>query len=106
MLAYRAMLSAETKANLLKLIDKKIDCYMNDGLSIEWELKHLAKKGEYDGSSVVRGATISAESGFLGFAASADAFPYKEDFKQPYLKALRELKASGKVEKIIRQYMR
>ncbi|OMH29201.1 ABC transporter substrate-binding protein [Motiliproteus sp. MSK22-1] len=95
-----------TSANLLKLIDGKLDCYMNDGLSIEWELKKLAKKGEYDGSSIQKSDVISSENGYLGFATNGDAFPYKDDFKAKYLKILKELKESGKIDRIIRQYVR
>ncbi len=94
-----------TPANLLKLIAGRIDCYMNDGLSIQWELKKLAKEGRYDGSSVIKGTTISAEQGYLGFAVNAENFPYKQDFKEKYLSILKKMKASGEIQTIINDFV-
>ena len=42
-----------TPKNLLKLIAGRVDCYMNDALSIQWELKKLQKEGKYNGSTIV-----------------------------------------------------
>ena len=50
-----------TPKNLLKLIAGRVDCYMNDALSIQWGLKKLQKEGKYNGSTIVEGATISSD---------------------------------------------
>ena len=94
-----------TPNNLLKLIAGRVDCYMNDALSIQWELKQLAKEGRYDGNSLLQGATISAEQGFLGFAVNSNRFPYKEEFKQQYLNILKKMKESGEIQKIIEEFV-
>ncbi|MDE1464303.1 substrate-binding periplasmic protein [Spartinivicinus poritis] len=90
--------------NLLKLINGRIDCYINDALSIEWELNQLKQKGKYKGSGIVRGATISGEYGYLGFTKKGDAFSYLEKFKEEYHKNLEEMKSNGEVDKIIKKY--
>jgi len=94
-----------TPANLKKLIGGRVDCYMNDGLSIQWELKQLQAKGAYDGSSLSKGTTISAEQGYLGFATDGSKFPYKDSFKQEYLKQLKTMKESGELQQIVDQYL-
>lgn len=95
-----------TPKNLLKLIAGRVDCYMNDGLSIQWELKKLQSEGKYDGASLVKGATISAEQGFLGFATEGGKFAYKDDFKQQYLKVLKQMKESGEIDTIIADFLK
>ncbi|NOH71328.1 ABC transporter substrate-binding protein [Vibrio pectenicida] len=95
-----------TPKNLLKLIAGRVDCYMNDALSIQWELKKLQKEGKYNGQSLVEGATISSEQGFLGIATKAGKFPFKDDFKSQYHKILSEMKASGEVDQIIQKFVK
>lgn len=94
-----------TPKNLLKLIAGRIDCYMNDALSIQWELKKLQNEGKYDGQSVVEGATISSEQGFLGIVTNGADFPYKEGFKAEYHKILNQMKQSGEIDKIVNDFI-
>lgn len=94
-----------TPKNLLKLIAGRVDCYMNDALSIQWELKKLKNEGKYDGSSVVEAATISSEQGFLGIVTDGTNYPYKDSFKVEYHKVLGEMKASGELDKIISDFI-
>ena len=95
-----------TPKNLLKLIAGRVDCYMNDVLSIQWELKKLQKEGKYNGQSLVEGATISSDQGFLGIASKAGKFPFKDDFKSQYHKILSEMKISGEVDQIIQKFVK
>ena len=95
-----------TPKNLLKLIAGRVDCYMNDALSIQWELKKLQNEGKYDGQSVVEGATISSEQGFLGFATNGGKFPFKDDFKAQYHKILSGMKESGEVDQIVNDFIK
>jgi len=95
-----------TPQNLLKLIAGRIDCYMNDALSIKWELKKLENEGKYDGVSLIQGATISSEQGFLGFTTNDTQFPYKKDFKKQYINILKKMKANGEIQKIINDFIK
>lgn len=98
---------SETKGNdknLLKLINKRIDCYINDALSIEWELGNLKKAGKYSGSGITRGATVSGNFGYLGFTKNSGKFKFLNDFKGKYHIQLEKLKKDGKVDEIIKSY--
>ncbi|GLQ31557.1 substrate-binding periplasmic protein [Litoribrevibacter albus] len=94
-----------TSKNLLKLIAGRIDCYMNDGLSIQWELKALQNQGKYNGLSVKKGAVISSEQGFLGFATDGSKFPYKDTFKEKFHAVLNQMKSSGRVQQVIDEFI-
>jgi len=78
---------------------------MNDALSIKWELKKLENEGKYDGVSLIQGATISSEQGFLGFTTKDAQFPYKEDFKKQYINILKKMKANGEIQKVINSFI-
>ncbi|MGK0273145.1 MAG: polar amino acid transport system substrate-binding protein [Cocleimonas sp.] len=95
-----------TNNNLKKLIHRRVDCYLNDGLSIEWALKQLKEKGVYNGSGVSKALTISAEQGYLGFATNGNQFSYKNDFTKKYNFIVNEMKSSGEVDKIIANFLK
>jgi len=95
-----------TPQNLLKLIAGRVDCYMNDALSIKWELKKLENEGKYDGVSLTQGATISSEQGVLGFTSKDARFPYKEDFKNQYINLLKKMKTNGEIQEIINDFIK
>lgn len=94
-----------TPRSLLALINGQVDCYMNDKISIQWELKKLIKEGRYDGVSLKKSAVISQEFGYLGFSSSGSRYPYKNDFKQQYLKILNKMKASGEIDQIVKRFL-
>ena len=71
-----------TPRSLLRLINGHVDCYMNDAISIQWELNKLMKEGRYDGRNVKESAIISQEHGYLGFSTSGARYPFKNDFKK------------------------
>ena len=96
------------RANLQKLLRRRIDCYFNDRISILAELAQMQRDGLYDaeGSAPpVEGPTISVEYGHVGFSDRTGArFPYKEDFAQQLDAALDHLRRSGEIERIVRRY--
>jgi len=94
-----------TPNSLLKLIAGQVDCYMNDAISIQWELKKLMKEGRYDGESILKSAMISAEQGYLGFASSGTRYPFKNDFKKRYLTILKRMKDSGEIDVIVKRFL-
>lgn len=98
------------RANLQKLLRRRIDCYFNDRISILAELAQMQRDGLYDaeGSApIVEGPTISVESGHVGFSSSdGGRFPFKEDFVRQLDAALIELRQSGEIERIVRRYTR
>lgn len=94
-----------TSKNLQKLIAERVDCYMNDALSIEWELKALMKRGKYNGLSVKKAVVISSEQGYLGFVSDDSRFPFKDKFKARFYSILHEMKGTGRIQKIIDDFI-
>jgi polar amino acid transport system substrate-binding protein len=95
-----------TSKNLQKLISGRIDCYLNDALSIEWELKQLQKSGTYTGTGVSKALVISAEQGYLGFVTDGSKFAFKDDFKKQYNEVLSQMKDSGEIKKIVDEFLK
>ena len=94
-----------TERNLLKLISGRTHCYMNDAISIRWDLKKLQNEGHYDGKSIIEGAVISSEQGYLGIITDGQNYPFKQDFAKQYHKVLAEMKRKGEIEKIVSQFV-
>lgn len=100
-----------SRANLLKLGLRRTDCYMNDRLSILWELKKLKAKREYDEGGrharLVEGATISIEQGFLGFTnTDKGKFPFKEDFKKKFDIIIYDMRRNGELQRIVNDFVK
>lgn len=92
-----------TVSNLKKLILKRLDCYINDRLSILAELKTLEKSKAYDGSSIVEAATLSIEQGFLGVAtkgASSQDLSFLEKFNSVII----DMKKDGSIDTIVKNH--
>ena len=95
--------SKGNRKNLLKLDAGRIDCFINDALSIEWELSLMKKQGQYN-SGIIRGATINSENGYLGLTKLSEKYSYLEDFKEQYHQHLKSMKDNGEIDKIIEKY--
>ncbi|MDA9004045.1 transporter substrate-binding domain-containing protein [bacterium] len=93
----------ETKAILNRLIKGGIDCYINDRLSVLFELKEMQQQGAYDGDSIKPSVTMSAEKVFIGVTKKTDKYPYTVDFVKQFNKALNEMKTDGTLDKIINE---
>ncbi|MDN3611799.1 substrate-binding periplasmic protein [Vibrio ostreicida] len=94
------------RPNLLNLHDKKTDCYINDRISILWEISQMANENLLPSDwQPTLGAIVSAEQGYLGFTNQApQAFPYKKDFVDKFNTALITLQQQGEIQKIINSY--
>jgi len=91
-----------TTANLKKLINKRLDCYVNDRLSIKYELAKLQKAGLYDGKSIVETHTLSTEKAYLGINVKANA--EIKAFLTRFNQQIESMKANGEIEKIVARY--
>ena len=96
------------RANLQKLIHRRIDCYFNERLSILAELAQMRRDGllgEAETGAIVEGPIISMENSYVGFSDRSGArFPYKEDFVRQLNAALERLRQSGEIERIVQRY--
>ena len=92
--------------NIRKLKFRRIDGYLNDKMSTIWTISKLKSEiSDLDITSFNWGPTISKEKAYVGFAANASKFPYKEDFVKKLDKILKEMVESGEVSKIVDEYL-
>jgi polar amino acid transport system substrate-binding protein len=89
-------------ANLKKLINNRINCYVNDRLSILYQLKKMVGRGEYDGSSIVETHVLGIEKGYLAINKGADA--EVKAFIERFNGVIDGMKSSGKIDEIISKY--
>ncbi|HAT31482.1 MAG TPA: hypothetical protein DCW29_11705 [Janthinobacterium sp.] len=97
-----------SRANLLKLMRGRTDCYLNDRLSIQWELGRMRKEGLLDPTylRLAETAELSTEQGYLGYTELAPAlFPFRQDFIQKFNAAIRDLKRSGEIDEAIGHFL-
>lgn len=98
----------DNRSNLLKLYLGRIDVYINDRLSILWELKRLQHAGElplHAHEQFVEGPTLAIEYGHLGITnRNQAAFPYKAAFTRRLNEALDELDTEGVIQQLTTRY--
>ncbi|WP_369959842.1 substrate-binding periplasmic protein [Pseudomonas benzenivorans] len=96
------------RANLQKLLHRRIDCYFNERLSILAELAQMRRDGLYDtanAEAIVEGPIISVENSYVGFSdRTGPRFPFKEDFARQLDEALQHLHSSGEIERIVQRH--
>lgn len=100
--------SGSTK-NLLKLATARTDCYMNDRLSILWEIKKLKASGEYSADhfdNIQEGALVAGEWGYLGFTnQDKGKFPFKDDFIEKFNAVILKMRNTGEIDDIVDAYV-
>lgn len=115
--SYKTMLAAgevtqsyatDSRTNLLQLRGKRIDVYINDRLSILWELQQMRNEGLFFRSGLnwlVEGPKLSSEHGHLGYTRiNEQAYPYKQDFMQQLDQALLALEQDGSITRLAQRY--
>lgn len=99
----------DNRTNILKLGMKRIDCYINDRVSILWTKQQMQAAGQYDEGGahavLVEAAVIGVEQGFLGFTdRDQGQFAYKTDFVKQFDAAIYQMKRSGEIHRIAEQF--
>lgn len=90
------------RVNLLKLRGDRIDCYVNDRISILWELTRLKREGIVDTVNFSMAAKISLEQGYIGFTnRNLEQYPYQSQFVAAFNSALAELKAAANSTRLL-----
>lgn len=92
--------------NILKLGLKRTDCYMNDRISILWELNRLKHAGTYSEGTkhvkLIEAATITIEQGFLGYTDRDNGkFTYKGNFVKQFDTIIYDMRKTGELQRII-----
>jgi polar amino acid transport system substrate-binding protein len=98
----------DNRTNLARLYHGRIDVYINDRLSVQWELDQMQREGVFaqnDLNWLVEGPWLSGEAGYLGYTRlNATAYPYKPKFMQRLDKILAELERDGSIERLAKSY--
>ena len=101
----------DNRTNILKLGLKRIDCYINDRVSILWTKQQLVRDGLYqEGTThaeLVEAAVVGTESGFLGFTDRDNGkYPYKDDFVKQFDTVIYQMKRRGEIDRIAADFLR
>jgi len=96
-----------TVSNIQKLLDKRIDCYLNDPLSTRWVFKELKKeRASMSFKEIKQSMEVMVQTAHIGYTNSKDhKFEYKDDFVKKFNKALVVIKRNKALERIIRKYV-
>ncbi|WP_258194477.1 ABC transporter substrate-binding protein [Janthinobacterium sp. PAMC25594] len=93
-----------TRANLLKLMRGRIDCYVSDRLSAQWELQRIRRASPPGApmQAIEETAQLAGQHGHLGFTVRRpDSYPYRDDFIEQFNAAIVRMQASGAIRRIV-----
>ena len=100
--------ASDNRTNLLQLKRQRIDVYINDRLSILWELQQMRDQdllGNAGLDWLVEGPRLSSEHGHLGYTRlNPQTYPYKQDFMQRLDQVLLDLEADGSIARLAAHY--
>lgn len=96
-----------TKANVLKLINRRIDCYLNDPLSTKWVLKEITAGDEsLNFNDIHQTMEVMVQTAHIGYSSDEKRrFKFKDDFVKRFDKALAAVKRENALDKIVAQYV-
>jgi len=97
-----------TQQNLLRLIRKRVDCYMGNQISVQWRIKTMLESGDLtvaEKDSIVQAAVISKDAVYMGFTdRDQGRFYYKLDFVKKFNNEIYKMKKSGEVMSIYEEF--
>ena len=93
-----------TANNLRKIANGRIDCYVDDINSIEstWRTIRAADPTLIRNFSKV--TDVSIERAYIGLTGT-EKYPFKDDFVRKFNSELAELRESGEVDRIVREFL-
>ena len=93
-----------TRTNLLKLMRGRIDCYVSDRLSAQWELQRIRRESPSGApmQAIEETAQLATQQGHLGFTARRPAtYPYRDDFIEQFNAAIVRMQSNGAIRRIV-----
>ncbi len=101
----------DNATNIIKMGLKRIDCYINDRVSIQWTRKQLKAEGKYDEggthAELVEAIVIATEQGFLGYTdRDQGRYTYKNDFVKQFDSVIYQMKRTGEIDNIARAFFK
>ncbi|MCJ8339136.1 MAG: transporter substrate-binding domain-containing protein [Pseudomonadales bacterium] len=99
-----------TQQNLLRLVRKRVDCYMGNQISVQWRLKTMLNSGDLtvaEKESIVEAVIISTDAVYMGFTDRDNGrFYYKRDFVQKFNNEIYKMKKHGEIIQIYKEYFK
>jgi polar amino acid transport system substrate-binding protein len=94
-----------TSANIMKLYLGRIDCYLNDRFSTQWELSKLRQKRDINFDNIKEALLVMSQTAHIGYTDNENhEFYFKSDFVLRMDEALSTLMSSDKYQEIIDRY--
>ena len=93
-----------TRTNLLKLMRGRIDCYVSDRLSAQWELQRIAgdSRAGTPRQAIHETAQLASQQGHVGFTVRQPAqYPYRDDFIAQFNAAIVRMQHNGAIRRIV-----
>lgn len=101
----------DSETNIIKLGLKRIDCYINDRISIQWTLKRMKSDGRYQEggahAELAEAVQIATKQGYLGYTdRDKGGYTFKPDFVRQFDAAIMQMKRSGEMDAIVRNFFK
>jgi len=97
------------RTNLLKLMRGRIDCYINDRLSTQWEWQRLQREGQIAPGmlSLQEMTQLADQQVYLAFSRKyVQAEPFRDDFMRQFNAAVLHLQHTGAVQRMAERALR
>ncbi len=93
-----------TRTNLLKLMRGRIDCYVSDRLSAQWELQRIRRDRQAGTpmQAIHETAQLASQQGYMGFTLHQPGkYPYRDDFIDQFNAAIVRMQNNGAIRRIL-----
>ena len=96
-----------TRTNLHKLMRRRIDCYVSDRLSAQWELQRIRREGPPGTpmqalQALQETAQLASQQAHLGFTWRRPvAYPCRDDFIEQFNAAIVRMQNNGAIRRIV-----
>ncbi|MFV0347030.1 MAG: substrate-binding periplasmic protein [Halodesulfovibrio sp.] len=102
--------SPGTTCNVKKLVEGRIDCYLNDRLAILFEYSREITPGPPTQEDRQKlpfsfGPVVAKFSAHLGYNADNRLYPFKDDFVRKLDTILMDMEKQGAMDRLIRKYL-
>ena len=98
----------DTSSNVLKLLLRRIDCYLNDRISTYWEIKQLSTlfpDKKFEQVKLVESLEVMTQTAHIGYTdAPNNTYEYKGNFVIQMDKAIEDIVSSKEYAQILSSY--
>jgi polar amino acid transport system substrate-binding protein len=98
-----------SRSNIIKVLLKRNDCFVNDRFSIIWEYNKIQAAGLYhdNAGKITEINSISQQKSYLGFTnRDHGQFPFKANFIRQFNTVLGNMKKHGEIQQIIERFLK